>query len=217
MKHATLLTKLALSLLLFCLTAAARETGNWRAASKTAYSITGDISIASEKILINFTRFPSSRIRTLEPAEVSAVFDADANTAGTGSLGRPRWIGVADWRGAPVVREVKVILASAWPPGRPCTGAEQAMRNDAAARGKYRANDPLHHALTGVAARDHHAVVFAEQRRHSFQGLLVRDTGQDHLRPEQRQEPVGRLPPPVTSLREVLQGGEKRESLPAAF
>ena len=88
MKHATLLTKLALSLLLFCLTAAAQETGNWRAASKTAYSITGDISIASEKILINFTRFPISRIRTLEPAEVSAVFDADANTAGTGSLYR---------------------------------------------------------------------------------------------------------------------------------
>ena len=34
--------------------------------------------------------------------------------AGTGSLGRPRWIGVAEWQGAPVVRELKVVFASAW-------------------------------------------------------------------------------------------------------
>jgi uncharacterized protein (DUF2252 family) len=74
-------------------------------------------------------------------------------TAGTGSLGRPRWIGVADWRGAPVVREVKVILASAWPPGRPSTGAEQAMRNDAAARGKYRANDPWYRLKANLLVR----------------------------------------------------------------
>ena len=29
------------------------------------------------------------------------------SVAGAGSLGRPRWIGVADWRGAPVVREAE--------------------------------------------------------------------------------------------------------------
>ena len=74
-------------------------------------------------------------------------------TAGTGSLGRPRWIGVADWRGAPVVREVKVILPSAWPPGRQCTGAEQAMRNDAAARGKFRANDPWYRLKGNLLVR----------------------------------------------------------------
>ncbi len=74
-------------------------------------------------------------------------------TAGTGSLGRPRWIGIADWRGAPVVREVKVILASAWPPGRPCTGAEQAMRNDAVARGKFRANDPWYRLKANLLVR----------------------------------------------------------------
>ena len=39
-------------------------------------------------------------------------------TAGTGSLGRPRWIGVADWQGAPVVREVKVVLARLRPGAR---------------------------------------------------------------------------------------------------
>ncbi len=35
-------------------------------------------------------------------------------SAGTGSLGRPRWVGIADWRGAPVVREAKAIVRSAW-------------------------------------------------------------------------------------------------------
>ena len=85
MKHAASL-KLAIPLFLFSLIATAQEIGNWRAANQTARTITGDISIASEKILINFIRFPISRIRTLQPAEVSAVFDADANTSGTGSL-----------------------------------------------------------------------------------------------------------------------------------
>jgi hypothetical protein len=74
-------------------------------------------------------------------------------TAGTGSLGRPRWIGVTDWHGTPVVREVKVILASAWPPGVRCTGAEQAMRNDAAARGKFRANDPWYRLKGNLLVR----------------------------------------------------------------
>jgi Uncharacterized protein conserved in bacteria (DUF2252) len=74
-------------------------------------------------------------------------------TAGTGSLGRPRWVGVADWRGAPVVREVKVILASAWPPGRRSTGQEQAMRNDAIARGRFRANDPWYRLKGNLLVR----------------------------------------------------------------
>ena len=74
-------------------------------------------------------------------------------TAGTGSLGRPRWIGVAEWRGAPVVREVKVILASSWPPGKRCTGEEQAMRNDAIARGRFRANDPWYRLKGNLLVR----------------------------------------------------------------
>jgi uncharacterized protein (DUF2252 family) len=60
--------------------------------------------------------------------------------AGTGSLGRPRWIGVADWQGAPVVRELKVVFASAWTlaHGRP----SQAIRCAEIANGLYRARDP---------------------------------------------------------------------------
>jgi hypothetical protein len=74
-------------------------------------------------------------------------------TAGTGSLGRPRWVGVTEWRGAPVVREVKVILASSWAPQGRCTGAEQAMRNDAAARGRFRANDPWYRLKGNLLVR----------------------------------------------------------------
>jgi hypothetical protein len=35
-------------------------------------------------------------------------------TAGAGSLGRPRYVGLAQWRGAAVVREAKAALPSAW-------------------------------------------------------------------------------------------------------
>ena len=61
-------------------------------------------------------------------------------TAGTGSLGRPRWIGVAEWRGAPVVRELKVVLASAWHRG-PARN-RRAIRCVEIAAGQFRANDP---------------------------------------------------------------------------
>ncbi len=46
--------------------------------------------------------------------EKGVAFDTARRVAGTGSLGRPRWIAVADWRGAPVVREAKAVLTSAW-------------------------------------------------------------------------------------------------------
>ena len=52
--------------------------------------------------------------------------------AGTGSLGRPRWIGVADWQGAPVVREAKAALppAGSWRAG--AAGASSAARSSPA-------------------------------------------------------------------------------------
>jgi hypothetical protein len=61
-------------------------------------------------------------------------------SAGTGSLGRPRWIGVADWRGAPVVREAKAIVRSAWPLANNSTDTQ--IHVGAIATGKYRAIDP---------------------------------------------------------------------------
>ena len=52
--------------------------------------------------------------------------------AGTGSLGRPRWIGVADWQGAPVVREAKAALPSGWELARGRAGAASAARSSPA-------------------------------------------------------------------------------------
>ena len=64
------------------------EKGYWRAASRTAQSITGDISFSGSKITINFTSFLISPVRLLKPAEVSAAFDEAVDTAGNGQLYR---------------------------------------------------------------------------------------------------------------------------------
>jgi hypothetical protein len=75
-------------LLIYCLTVAAQEKGNWRAASSNARSITGDVALSDEKISINFLPFTMVRVRSLEKAELSAAFDADSNANGSGSLYR---------------------------------------------------------------------------------------------------------------------------------
>jgi uncharacterized protein (DUF2252 family) len=66
--------------------------------------------------------------------------------AGTGSLGRPRWIGVAEWQGAPVVREAKAMLPSAWPQAG--NHPARASRCEEITKGRFRANDPWY-ALHG--------------------------------------------------------------------
>ena len=88
MTHKTLRQAITGSLLLCCLTLAAQERGYWRAASSTARSITGDVSLSDQKISISFTGFTMAHIRSLEKAEISALFDADNNAEGAGSLYR---------------------------------------------------------------------------------------------------------------------------------
>lgn len=90
MKHSRRLLAIAAPVFLFLLTLTchAQDKGYWRASSQTARSITGDISLADEKIMINFYTATMSQIRTLESGEVSAVFDADSTTQPTGSLYR---------------------------------------------------------------------------------------------------------------------------------
>lgn len=68
------------------LTATAQDKGYWRAASRTANAITGDIALSGSKATINFTEFPLVQARALTPAEVSAAFDADINAGATGVL-----------------------------------------------------------------------------------------------------------------------------------
>jgi hypothetical protein len=70
------------------LSCAAQDHGYWQAASNNASAITGDITLSDLKITIGFKAFPIASIRDLKPAEVSAVFDADVNTAGSGTLYR---------------------------------------------------------------------------------------------------------------------------------
>jgi hypothetical protein len=67
-------------------TAQQPEKGYWRAASRTAASITGDISFSGSKITINFASFLISPVRLLKPAEVGAAFDEAVDTAGNGQL-----------------------------------------------------------------------------------------------------------------------------------
>ena len=88
MKPAILFSGAAFLLLACSLTGAAQTKGYWRAASNTAASITGDITFSDSKLTIDFTAFPIFPIRSLKPAEVSAVFDADVNAGGTGTLYR---------------------------------------------------------------------------------------------------------------------------------
>jgi hypothetical protein len=67
---------------------AAQDKGYWRAASSNANEITGDLSITNDKITINFSSFTIAQIRPLKPAESSAIFDADPDAGGSGSLYR---------------------------------------------------------------------------------------------------------------------------------
>jgi hypothetical protein len=88
MKLRTLRRAITGSLLIYCLTVAAQEKGNWRAASSNARSITGDVALSDEKISINFSLFTMVRVRSLDKAELSAAFDADSNADGSGGLYR---------------------------------------------------------------------------------------------------------------------------------
>jgi hypothetical protein len=77
------------TLLLACsLSALAQDKGMWMAASSSAKSITGDIAIADARLTIDYFNFPIGEIRVLQAAEASALFDADVNAPGGGSLYR---------------------------------------------------------------------------------------------------------------------------------
>jgi hypothetical protein len=94
MKSKTLLRNIVGSVLICSIAAAAQTNGDkadkgmWRASSSTARSITGDVALSEEKIVINFSSFTIARIRALQPAEASALFDADTAAPGNGNLYR---------------------------------------------------------------------------------------------------------------------------------
>jgi hypothetical protein len=73
-------------------------------------------------------------------------------TAGAGSLGRPRWVGRAEWQGGPVVREAKALLPSAWTRTHGGDTASVARCSEMAS-GRYRAVDPWYRAADGIVVR----------------------------------------------------------------
>ena len=66
----------------------AQDQGYWRAASTNARAITGDIALSEKSVVFNFAAFTVAQIRTLQTAEVAAVFDADVNSGVKGNLYR---------------------------------------------------------------------------------------------------------------------------------
>jgi hypothetical protein len=88
MKRTTpILAALGLSLIT-TLCAVAQDRGYWRAASKNASSITGDVALSNDKVSFNFLAFTIAPIRALKPEEEVAAFDADTTTPGGGNLYR---------------------------------------------------------------------------------------------------------------------------------
>jgi hypothetical protein len=88
MNHTTLrLAVLGLALIV-PLSAAAQDKGYWRAASKNASAITGDVALSNEKVVINFLAFTVAPIRALKPEEAVAAFDPDTTVPGGGNLYR---------------------------------------------------------------------------------------------------------------------------------
>jgi hypothetical protein len=78
MKRETPFCLAAIFLLASWVSVSAQEFGYWRAESKTAHSITGDVGISDARLTINFYGFNIVRARDLEPVEVSSVFDTDS-------------------------------------------------------------------------------------------------------------------------------------------
>jgi Uncharacterized protein conserved in bacteria (DUF2252) len=71
------------------------------------------------------------------------------HTAGTGSLGRPRWLGYGIWRSAPLLREAKALVPSTW---NRAHGGKRLSLN-AIAQGLHRAPDPWYAAQKTVLVR----------------------------------------------------------------
>ncbi len=87
-KKFTFLLALALALGASAQDKVVQDKGTWRADSKTAVSITGDVTLGGEKVTIDFATFPIAEIRTLKDAEAVALFPVEPGTVGNGNVYR---------------------------------------------------------------------------------------------------------------------------------
>jgi hypothetical protein len=73
-----------------------------------------------------------------------------ARSAGTGSLGRPRFVIQADWRGGPVLREAKALVPSGW---TYVHGGSGQLHVEDIATGRARAPDPHYRVVGSILVR----------------------------------------------------------------
>ena len=85
------------------------------------------------------------------PGEDVTIEKFARRAAGVGSLGRPRWVGVADWRGGRIVREAKAVVQSAWTLAH--RRSPQKVKGSVIAAGRYRAPDPWYRVYGNVVTR----------------------------------------------------------------
>ena len=100
------------------------------------------------------TRVPALYSKWLEaemPGDDARIDMFARRTAGTGSLGRPRYVALATWRGGRLVREAKALVPSAWL----LSHRQRSPRPAGAliANGRYRAPDPWYHVDRSVVVR----------------------------------------------------------------
>jgi hypothetical protein len=71
--------------------------------------------------------------------------------AGTGSLGRPRFVAQGAWRGGPILREAKALLISSWARRHARRGSP--IRAAEIAGGRHRAPDPHYRVVDDILVR----------------------------------------------------------------
>ncbi len=96
---------------------------------------------------------PDRYLKALHEAlpDSAAAFEPKPRLAGTGSLGRPRFIAYVDWRGGPVVREVKALLQSGW--SLKHDPSNKTIRTGIIAAGRARSPDPRYQVSGGLLVR----------------------------------------------------------------
>ena len=119
-------------------------------------------------------------------------------TAGAGSLGRPRFVALAMWRGAPIVREAKAALPSAW--NRVKGRGPHTLRCYEIATGRHRAPDPWYAVMDDVVVRrlspnnrkldaETHPLDLVDKR---MLRLMARELASVHLGAEDASKAIGR-------------------------
>jgi hypothetical protein len=97
-------------------------------------------------------KLPARHAKVLKRAQPNSRVDFEcyARTAGTGSLGRPRFVGIGQWQGDRIVRETKAMVPSGWVLAH---RGSRSLRCEEIATGRYRSPDPTYRLRGHVLVR----------------------------------------------------------------